>query len=541
MEIFRDHLWSNEFVKAYLQNTYHHLVFDNSEEDMPVTHDIVLEWLPKFDSSMIIYDQDGGFRKFLGADPISAYRLKDQCRTTIRFQNLFSSSPDLTELALKLSHFIVSDFKSEDRLSSVTVPGVTDVGNSTTVNLSEEQVDAEAGSRNAFPLIVKREKFFPEMLDWVTEQVRNLTVDKRVPMEEIVILSPYLPDALRFSIQMNLEKVGIQVRSHRPSRPLGDEPATQCLLTLAKIAFPELGFIPARSDVAQAFYLAIEDLDLIRANLLTEIVYRTLNHKPVLTSFDLIQGDAQERITYVVGQRYEILRKWLTEIGTNPISVGEGRNMRDEGLDYFYTRLFGEILSQPGFGFHTTLDHGVITANLIQSIRNFRQSMKSESQVRRESVSIDTAEMEETFLAREYLLMVEDGLLASQYIPGWQARHEQGVLISPAFSFIMSNIPVDYQIWLDIGSRGWYERLDQPLTHPYVLSRNWKKGNAWTEFDEISVGEAQLSNLVWGLVRRCRKAVFVGLSKYDDQGFETSGLLLQAVVAVSVDRAKMMY
>ena len=35
----------------------------------------------------------------------------------------------------------------------------------------------------------------------------------------------------------------------------------------------------------------------------------------------------------------------------------------------------------------------------------------------------------------------------------------------------MSNRPVDYQFWLDVGGRGWFERLYQPLTHPYVLSR----------------------------------------------------------------------
>ncbi len=54
-------------------------------------------------------------------------------------------------------------------------------------------------------------------------------------------------------------------------------------------------------------------------------------------------------------------------------------------------------------------------------------------------------------------------------------------MLAPAYTFLMSNRPVDYQFWLDVGSRGWFERLYQPLTHPYVLSREWPAGQSWTD------------------------------------------------------------
>ena len=76
-------------------------------------------------------------------------------------------------------------------------------------------------------------------------------------------------------------------------------------------------------------------------------------------------------------------------------------------------------------------------------------------------------------IGKEYLLMVQDGVIAAQYMRSWQAREGGAVLLAPAYTFLMSNYPVDYQFWLDAGSSGWFERLFQPLTHPYVLGRGW--------------------------------------------------------------------
>ena len=48
---------------------------------------------------------------------------------------------------------------------------------------------------------------------------------------------------------------------------------------------------------------------------------------------------------------------------------------RPSSLDHFLSRLFGELFSQPGYGFHGNYDAGEITANLIESVRKFRQVM----------------------------------------------------------------------------------------------------------------------------------------------------------------------
>ncbi len=71
---------------------------------------------------------------------------------------------------------------------------------------------------------------------------------------------------------------------------------------------------------------------------------------------------------------------------------------------------------------------------------------------------------------------LQDGVIAAQYLEGWQTQAGEAVLIAPAFTFLMMNRPATVQFWLDAGSSGWWERLSQPLTQPYVLSRSWMGG-----------------------------------------------------------------
>ncbi len=362
------------------------------------------------------------------------------------------------------------------------------------------------------------------MLDWVAAEIAGLVHDQGVPPGEIAVLAPFLTGALRFSLTNRLANLGVPVRSHRPSRALREEPATGCLLTLAALCHPEWRQFPTGADVAYALMQAIEAMDLVRAHLLAEIVYRIRDGVPALLPFDEIEPEMQERITFVLGGRYEGLRSW--------VSAHTARQRRSGGrpaeLDHFLSRLFGELLSQPGYGFHADYDAGEITANLIESVRKFRQVMI------REPVDAGDAApaVGGTSLGQEYVEMVRDGVVAAQYIRSWERQPEDAVLLAPAYTFLMNNRPVDHQFWLDVGSTGWWERLNQPLTHPYVLSRRWSPDTKWTDAAEVAARKEALAALVMGLVHRCRRQIHLGLSELSEQGSEQRGPLLQAIQTV---------
>jgi hypothetical protein len=129
----------------------------------------------------------------------------------------------------------------------------------------------------------------------------------------------------------------------------------------------------------------------------------------------------------------------------------------------------------------------------------------------------------------EYVEMVERGVVAAQYVASWQMRPEDAVLLVPAYTFLMMNQPVTIQIWLDAGSPAWFERIYQPLTHPYVLRRDWPEAQVWTDDDEVRVREEALVRLIVGLTRRCRQRIYLAYSELSEQGYEQQGPLLQAV------------
>ena len=479
LDVFWNYLWHDDHVRDYLTSTYRHLIYDNIEEDVPRGHDIIRDWLPAFDSVMLIYDEGGGYRRFLGADPEVGWALRDLCDEQVLLDESFAVSHELNYL--------------ENALSEAISP-----------TLEEPAVLDRNGYGDTLAFVQSR--FYPELLDAIADETLELLNDG-IPPSEIVILAPYLSDALRFSLTNRLDAREIPWRSHRPSRSLRDEPASHALLTLASLAHPDWNIRPPKFDVAYALMHSIDGMDLVRAQLLTDIVYRVRDFS--LAPFDGINADVQERITFTFGNRYTVLRDWTQAY----------RESDALPLDHFLRKLFGEVLSQPGFGFHSNLDSVRVAASLVESVRKFRQAMEPGTQ---------SADSQIPNLGKEYIAMLNDGVIAAQYLESWRTEDEETVLVAPAYTFLMMNRPVTVQFWLDAGSSGWYERLAQPITHPYVLARGWEPGRLWTDADEVEQSKKSLARLTSGLLRRCKQRVYLGMSELGESGFEQRGDLLKA-------------
>ncbi len=490
LDFFWKFLWPDQTVRNYLLHTYRHMIYDNIEEDVPRAHDLLHDWLPVLESVLLIYDEGAGYRHFLGADVHTAWALRELCETEVAFHDSFVMSKGIERLGASLAATIDTAFKFAGPRQTV-----------------ETESDREVHLR----LITAR--FYPDLLDRIVEEIRGLVIDSGRAPSEIVILAPYLSDALRFALTSRLEAGGLPWRTLRPSRSLRDESAAQALLTLAALAHPQWNVRPSPFDVAYAFMQAL-GTDLVRAQLLAEIVYRAKNIS--LSSFDDINPEKQERITFVLGNRYSILRDWLQAYRlAGPLP-----------LDHFLRRLFGEVLSQPGFGFHRNLDAARVAGSLVESVRKFRLAMEPAI------VDVDHPDFD---LGHEYINMLQDGVLAALYLDSWKAGSETAVLVAPAYSFLMMNRPASVQFWLDPGSSGWYQRLDQPLTHSQVLSREWPEGNTWTFADEERANSETMARLVLGLVRRCRDRIYLGISDLGEGGFEQRGRLLYAFQSVLND------
>ena len=476
LEVFTQYVWQLPQAQAHVRRRFKHLIADNVEEDNPASHRLLADLLETCESAVIVFDRDAGFRRFLGADPVNAERLRERCDR---------------QLAPSASAVMSRQVRRLSAVLSAQLGGGADT-------IAPEQ------ARSA--LIAKAHRYHPQMVAWVVDQIESLVKGQGVAPNEIVILAPFLSDVLRFSLLEELTTRGIKARSHRPSRALRDEPAARALLTFARLAHPGWGMAPTEFDVAFALVAAIDGMDLIRAKLLTDVLYR----RGQLLPFAEVKVPAmQDRITFELGARYDRLGTWLGDyIAGTPT----------EAIDIFFRKLFGEVLSRPGFGFYDNHDAGNISMNLVDSARNFRWSLEF---MRRYQDQID--------LGQDYVRMVERGVIANFYLRDWIAESEDSVLIAPAYTFLLNNRAVDYQFWLNIGSEGWSRRLYQPLTHPYVLSLDWQAGRIWSDEDESAISRETLSRLLLALTRRCRKTVYLGYSELSESGYEARGLLLETL------------
>ena len=513
MQIFLRVILENEWSKTHLFRKFRHLIMDNAEEETYAAQELVRLWLPHLESALIVVDEDGGYRAFLGADAENAGRMAEFTKERIRLRDSHVSASGSSALI--------------DRINRASGQQVAD-GN------REANAGGSADPPGDSPIVFPEHshRFYPQMIEWAVDGIERLVKSEGVAPGEIVVLAPFVSDALRFSLLSRLEERGVPATSHRPSRALNAEPAVRTLLTLTALAHPLWQRRPPRADVALALESAIAPLDPVRASVLAQAVYSDRDGTGVtLRDFEGLRGDVQRRVSFASGELYERLRKWL---------AGYRAESEFSPLDRFFARLFGELLSQPGFGFHDQPDAARMTDRLARSAREFRWAIGGQdgSPEMEEATQVAAGSPREGVsrkleIGRAYVDLVESGALGALYVPEWTVD-DSAVFIAPAYTFLLRNRAVDVQFWLDIGAEGWWQRIHQPLTHPYVLSRNWPRDKIWGDLDELQRRQESLRRLTIGLLRRARRRVYLGLSEYGESGMEQRGPLLRLLNRIQV-------
>jgi len=474
MHIARTYLFARELPLKFLHARYRVLIADNIEEDTPIAHDFYRTQTPYFNTASLIFDHHGGFRTFLGADAENAYTLKSICDQSITLTEQVESYPEMDTFRVGLLACID---KRADQPPRFKLPDQ--------VQLSVYQ-------------------FLPEMISGVVSRVETLVANGVQP-SEIAVLSPYLSDVLKYSISEKLAEKRINLQTSRPSRKYLASSSIKAILTLACIAHPDWGLPISHYEFRDCLMRLVRDMDIIRADHAARALLGKKDDGQVFRSFDALTNlSLQETITFAIGEKLALLSAWMTDYFENGVAP----------LDIFLQRLFGEVLSQPSFALHTDLDAANDISRIIRSIRLFR------------SFSSTVFDLQEPSFGKAYIKSIQQGLLPSAF--SGIEPDVQGVLISPAHTFLMQNRSVAYQFWLDIGSLGWWERLYQPLTNPYVYQKRWGQETAWNENREFAVNQAMMGKLINGLLLRCQQGVFASVVNTNEYGAQNSGPLLKA-------------
>jgi len=477
MELFNSTIQNSPLFQDYFFNRYQHFIIDNLEEETPVAHDIFLSWIQNFSSSLVIKNQSSGYRYFLGADPISAERLREFSQKTYHFDQQLITPPHLENLRFWLQSSIL-----KQRIE---------------IN---EQIDTS-------DLKVLDHTYLHEQISDIADEVNTLITQQGVHPSNIALLSPFVTDAAQFFLTSRFEQLGIPVHAIRPSKPLIEDPIIKHLFTLSKIAHPNWGMISSAQDVALMLTDFIDGMDFVRSNLLTEICYSQKNPRTPFSKFDDKKTDIQSRITVDLGEKFDRLASWINSyIDQQPVQ-----------LNLFILKLFEIVLIKPGFRLSKNRDAASKVVRLYKSYEAFLSGLPQSPN--QDNIDVDY----------EFMKMHQDKVFTPYYPEAYSQENEPSVLFAPLTTFLQMNKFVDYQFWLDISSPGWWERIYQPLTHPHVLSRNWQPGDLWTDDHEYRANQEKLITIVSGLIWRCRKNIYFCSTAVSDQGNQQKGPLLQAL------------
>jgi hypothetical protein len=483
IEVFRRWLIPNPLFWAFFSRQYRHLIADNVEETVPAAQDLIAQMLQTCDSATLAYDEGGGFRILLGVDPEGARLLGDRCRTRLALPDRFVANPALRRLAAAVAE-----------------------------RLGQPAPAAPADAQLSAIAEIKQTEFRSQMILWAAERIASLVRDQGARPADIAVICPYADGVLRFGLQEALRAQGVAFHTVRRWVSFRDEATSRALLTLAALAHPDWQMPPQPHAVAEALHVTIAGLDLVRATLLQQQVYRVEGE---LLPADRVEPRLRERIGFAPVEAYGQLYDWLAEY-----RAGEPAE-----LERFLARLFEDVLCGAAFWTAEAADKRAVCARLIDSALKFRQAAPARAEEAGEH------EAPARPIGADYLRMIEQGIVAGEYVERGAGAEDAVLLVTPAYTYLLEGRLADYHFWMDIGSREWWRPPHQPLTNPIVLSRRWQPGETWTPEKDAYLRDWLLARMTDGLTKRCRKQVFLCGSDMDSLGQPQDGPLFPALLA----------
>lgn len=536
MNVFGEHLLDADFYQEFIQARYRHILADNIEETPPVEHMFMGQVMRTCDSALLVEDDPGSYRLFLGADRQSARELRELCDTVIEVPDPRLNA-DAPASPAQFGAALMTAIQTNNRPRSL--------GSHVLDNVR----------------LMQGERYWTQMVQRIVEHIHEL-VQAGVKPKDIAVLAPIVEDVLRFELQERLRPAGIDVRTVRPSRPLFDHPIARMMSVWVRVANPQWAMPATSQELARALSMSLANLDIVRAQLLADAAHK-VDTKTLPALDDKVLWD---RVGVEFQPLYERLQRWVDERTQHGSSVDESKienpkTNTENPLDLFWQQLFTDILSQEGYGLLGDVDGAVIVDRLVRSARNFRQAFEMAgvtAQAEAVAVAVTPAGLQapvqpaQSDISLAYVNNLAMGLLASQYAPermpvvASDASTSTGddlsannadaaanaVLLTPAYAYLTSDFRSRVQFWLDINATRWHDRLYQPLTHPYVLTRNWQKGKQWTDEDELNANRDMLARVVGGLAYRCSDEIVLASSQMDVSGMEESGMLNRAIQRV---------
>ena len=465
---------------SYFKERFRHLIVDNVEEQTPAGQAFIAKLMDQTISTTIAYDEGGGYRSFLAADPHGSNKFRTQSRHFFYFNSAISTiPPSVKRLATVVDHYL-NGSPPPSAESSTIQPAITHV---------------------------IKTRYRREMIFSLAQYLAQLIHRDGVPPSEIAIVIPYLDEAMRYMLVQALKEEGLPMNFVRRRGIPNEEPQVRAWLTWVALAHPLWNTLPTQYDVAEALSLSIESFDPVRSALIAHDLFPK-NTMQLLSAERLLPTNiariGTERISL-----YEKLRVWLE------------KNGNQHRLDHFIYKLFTELLSAESFQPTPHIDHAAICDWLVRTAERLCKAAPALGLTTNDSIG------------RAFLTSIRNGLVTSQPPDTGDPPDPNGISISTIYGYLLGGNPVRYQVWLETGASGWWDIPRQPLNNRFVLAESWDATQRWTMVEELAVRNELLTRIVQGLVGRCHEGVILATSDLDRRGQRQDGPLWRAFEATN--------
>jgi hypothetical protein len=476
VQVFERQLLDHPEFQRYFSERFRHLLVDNLEEQTPAGQHFIESLMEDTDSTTLVFDQGGGYKRFLAADPLGAFQLRERCNQRINIKAGLSSAVGLRHLANLV----------ENRLLFTAHP---------------------VGSASSAVRKAVISPFRGQMISAVVDELGHL-LSEGVEAENTVIIAPYLDSGLCFALDSQLTENNIPHRFMRRRAVPRNEPRVRAWLTWLALAHPGWGVKLQEYDLAEALTLTVANLDPVRAQLLARHLFTS--NPAGFMRVSVLPDQIAERVGTQQLALVDEIHQWLEENGNERYPI-----------DAFLHRLFHELLGQPRFKLDPDLAGAAICDWLVQTAKRLDQLASP--------LGLDNP----VEIGTALINAVYQGLVTARTPDFGESPDGAGITVATVYSYPLVGKPARYQFWLDVGATGWWDIPRQPLSNAFVLNPGWRSEDKWTMDEDIKVRNQLLSRIIRGLTNRCAGQIVLATSELDRRGLRQEGPLWRALQAVN--------
>ena len=334
-----------------------------------------------------------------------------------------------------------------------------------------------------------------EMVEQILKQTQDM-LEQGIQPGEICILSPGNDLLLRHELQKMGRKMDFQVLDTEEREKLVENPCVHALIVLADLCYQPNNSRLTEDDYRIFFTKILGTHPIKGAGIAKTFLRKAELEDPIRFNNSYENQELQNK--------YQELYHWIMRIQDQKPEMGD-----------FFRKAYQELLLK----IPEAKDHMSAVILLTDRTENFFEILQKFDHMKNP-------------LEKFFDFIQGDLLDSSSRIEEIEGIDSSDLLLTTPLRYINSNRRRRVQIWTDISSNKWINRIRKELTNPHVLKSTWEISRPYTETIEEEEGKKQLIGLLHGLFKKCSGQVYIYGSSYSQQGYEQQNILGEAFVEI---------